>query len=88
MICNGVKQGGVLSPILFCVYLDGLLKLLSDAKVGCFVGSTFVGVLAYADDLVLLAPTAGAMRRMLSVCDRYATEYAIVFNAKKSKWLL
>ena len=88
MICNGVKQGGVLSPILFCVYLDGLLKLLSDAKVGCFVGTTFVGVLAYADDLVLLAPTAGAMRRMLSVCDRYATEYAIVFNAKKSKWLL
>ena len=88
LICNGVKQGGVLSPILFCVYLDGLLKLLSDAKVGCFIGTTFVGALAFADDLVLLAPTAGAMRRMLSVCDRYATEYAIVFNAKKSKWLL
>jgi Reverse transcriptase (RNA-dependent DNA polymerase) len=69
-ICNGFKQGGVLSPILFCVYLNGLLKLLSDAKVGCFVGTTFVGVLAYADDLVLLAPTAGAVRRMLSVCDR------------------
>jgi hypothetical protein len=78
-----------ISPILICVYLDGLiLKLFSDAKIGCFVGTTFVGVLAYADDLVLLAPTAGAMRHMLSICERYAMEYAIVFNAKKSKCLL
>jgi hypothetical protein len=40
---HGVKQGGVLSPILFCVYLDGLLKLLAAAKVGCFIGTIFVG---------------------------------------------
>jgi hypothetical protein len=67
---------------LFCVYLDELLKLLAAAKVGCFIGTIFVGVLAYADDLVLLAPTTGAMRRMLSICDCYASEYAMVFNAK------
>ena len=35
---NGVKQGGVLSPLLFCVYLDGLLIALSKSKVGCFIG--------------------------------------------------
>ena len=58
---NGVKQGEVISPVLFCVYIDGLLKLLSDVKVGCYIGHVFVDALAYADDIVLLAPTARAM---------------------------
>jgi hypothetical protein len=66
---NGVKQGAVLSPVLFCVYLDGLLMTLSKAGVGCFIGCTFVGALAYADDIVLTAPTATAMRKLLKVCD-------------------
>ena len=30
------KQGGVISPVLFCIYIDGLLQLLSKSKVGCF----------------------------------------------------
>ena len=59
---NGVKQGGVISLVLFCVYVDGLLKLLSDAKVGCYIGHVFVGALAYADDIVLLASTAVFVR--------------------------
>jgi len=53
---NGVKQGAVLSRILYCVYVDDLLLILSKAGVGCFIGLHFVGSLAYADDLVLLAP--------------------------------
>jgi len=58
--------------------------------VGCFFWSFlvfFVGALAYADDLVLLAFSPTAMRKMLSICDEYATEFSIKFNAKKSKWL-
>ena len=82
---NGVKQGGVLSPVLFCVYMDGLLDRLSHAGIGCYIGTNFVGALAYADDIVLLAPTPSAMRRMLAVCDRFATEYDVLFNASKSK---
>ena len=58
---NGVKQGGVLSPIVFSVYIDGLLVRLTNSNVGCYVGSFFVGALAYADDIVLLAPTPSAM---------------------------
>jgi hypothetical protein len=36
---NGVKLGGVLSLVLLCIYIDGLLVALSRAGVGCFVGS-------------------------------------------------
>jgi len=56
----------------FTVYIDGLLVKLSNANVGCYVGEVFVGGLAYADDIVLLAPTPSAMRRLLQICDEYA----------------
>ena len=82
---NGVKQGGILSPILFCVYLDSLLVKLCKCGKGCFIGNLCLAVTAYADDIVLLAPTASAMRHLLSVCDDFAAEYDILFNASKSK---
>jgi len=88
---NGVKQGGVLSPILYLLYIDGLnlLVKLSNAGVGCYFGLLFAGALVYADDLVLLAPTSSAMRKLLAVCDISAREFSIrpKFNAKKWKWL-
>ena len=37
-VSNGVRQGGILSPRLFAVYVDDLSKQLSDARSGCFIG--------------------------------------------------
>jgi hypothetical protein len=88
LVKNGVKQGGIVSPLLFCVYLDGLLKMLKDSKVGCYVGRLCVAAVAYADDIVLLAPSVRAMRLLLNVCDEFAFKYDVVFNACKSKCLL
>jgi len=82
---NGVKQGGIVSLILFCVYLDGLLGMLNNAKVGCHVGDQCLAAFGYADDLVLLAPTVRAMRVLLNICDDFAVNYDIVVNASKSK---
>jgi len=84
-VINGVKQGGILSPVLFWVYIDELLLALRQTNVGCFMGSWFVGALAYADDIVLMAPTVTAMRRMLAVCDEFAVKLDVRFNASKSK---
>jgi len=44
-----------------------------------------VGALAYADDIVLMSPTASAVRRMLAVCDEFAVKLDVRFNASKSK---
>ena len=82
---NGVRQGGVLSPVLFCLYIDILLSRLHKAGVGCYIGTEFVGSLAYADDVTLLAPTPSAIRTLLRICDEFAKEYSVIFNIKKTK---
>ena len=84
---NGVKQGGVLSPILFSVYTDGLLERLQQTGVGCHMGCRFTGAPAYADDISLLAPCKSALSILISVCEDYAAEYDIIFNGSKSKLL-
>jgi hypothetical protein len=84
---NGVRQRAILSPVLFCVFYDVLLRELCSQDMGCHIGSLFVGARAYADDLVLAAPSPNAMRHMLQVCDEYAAQYSVIFNAKKSKCL-
>ena len=52
-VSNGVRQGGVLSPYLFNVYIDGLSELLNTCRTGCYSGVSKVNHLMYADDLVL-----------------------------------
>ena len=84
-VSNGVRQGGVLSPILFSVYLDGLLQQLSDSGVGCFWGHLFAGAVCYADDIVLLAPCPSALRILLSICSSYATSHGLLFNTEKTQ---
>ena len=67
-VSNGVRQGSVLSPLLFAVYIDELLSDLSSCGVGCYCGDLFAGCVCYADDIVLLAPCQSALRTMLSIC--------------------
>jgi hypothetical protein len=82
---NGVKQGGVLSPTLFAVYVNGMIEELESAKIGCHVGVKFCGLIGYADDVILLSPTQCAMDRMLQICENYAKSVMVKFNGSKSK---
>ena len=86
-VLNGVKQGGIASPILFTNYVDGLLNRLSESNFGCYVGHQYCGCLGYADDITLLAPTKFSSYRMLEICDDYAKDYDIMFNADKSHYI-
>ena len=88
-IGNGVKQGGVLSPRLFCVYIDGLFTFLRRKKTGSWLNKEFVGILGYADDLLLLAPSHDALQEMITNCGKFAKELNLSFSVhddpRKSK---
>ena len=64
-ITNGTRQGSVLSPAFFAVYIDDLLQRLRHLGVGCYIGDKFLGAAGFADDIVLIAPSRGAMEIML-----------------------
>ena len=57
-ICNGVRQGGILSPKLFAVYIDDLSVVLNALNVGCYIDFRCFSHFIYADDMCLLAPSA------------------------------
>ena len=84
-VANGVRQGSILSPSLFAVYSDDLLSELSYSGVGCYWGCSFAGAFSYADDVVLLAPCASAMRKMLEICHSFALSHKLEFNANKTQ---
>ena len=52
-VTNGVRQGGVLSPQLFSVYIDGLSDILNKSTIGGSLGGKRINHLLYADDLCI-----------------------------------
>ena len=86
-VSNGVKQGGVLSPLLFTIYVDQLFKQLENCGFGCYIGNLFSGAFGYADDIILLAPKIYSLNKLYDVCKQYGQEYSITFNPNKSKLL-
>ena len=85
--CNGVKQGGFISPILFGIYIDQLLKVLSNSGFGCYIGKEFYGCMGYADDIVILAPTLFSTNKLLELAYKVGLEYNIMFNVEKTKFI-
>ena len=85
LVNNGVRQGGVLSPVLFNVYMDGLSSVLNTLNVGCYFNGTMINHLMYADDIVVISPSVRSMQVLLSHCDNYANRNDVKFNTKKSK---
>ena len=88
-IVNGTRQGSILSPTLFAVYVDKLLVKLRKLGVGCRVAGVYMGAVGFWDDLLLLAPTRDGMQLMLDTCQRFAMRYNLEFstdpNPEKSK---
>ena len=86
-VSNGVKQGGVLSPLLFLVYIDELFQRLKSSGYGCYVGNVYMGAIGYADDCLLLSPTITSMTNQLKICEDFSKEFNVKFNIDKYQLL-
>ena len=87
-VTSGVRQGGILSPRIFIVYVDDLLICLRKSGVGCHIIGQFVAAIMYADDLALLAPTRSSLQRLLNICQEYGADWCITYNSSKTMAML
>ena len=85
---NGVRQGGLLSPALFNIYMNDLSEQLRASKTGCMVGNILVNHLMYADDLAIFSPSSTGFQEMLNICTEYGVKFDVKYNSKKSVVLI
>ena len=77
----------MLSPILFCVYIDELLHRLKSSGFGCRVGNVSVPAIIYADKIALLAPTISSLKLLLNIVNSFGNAYSVKINPDKTKLL-
>lgn len=82
-LTTGVRQGGVLSPVFFTLYVDILLRSLQSAELGCIIGNQYLGCVMYADDLVLMSISVTEMQEMIDRCVTELVKLKMVLNPSK-----
>ena len=83
-ISNGVRQGGILSPKIFALYMNGLTDESSNSYAGCYINDKCINHIMYTDDICLMAPTDTAMQNLLDGCHNYGAANDILFIHLKS----
>ena len=54
-VSSGVRQGGILSPKLYSIFVYNLLQAMSDAKIGYIINGISVNLVCFTDDLCIMS---------------------------------
>ena len=84
-ISKGMRQGSILSPRLFSLFIDDLLLQLKSNVNGMKLHNFKLNAIAYADDINLFSTTATGLQNLIDTCDSYARKWRIRFNPSKTK---
>ncbi len=83
---NGCRQGDVTSPTAFSIIINDLLKELNSSGIGIKVdGNLLVSVLAFADDIVLLAENADDLQKLIGIVHHWSSKWRFIINPEKSQ---
>jgi hypothetical protein len=80
----GLRQGCLLSPILFLIFLNDLVEEINKLGKGVKCGAKRVSILLFADDIVLLSETKEGLQIMLQVVHEFSLKWRFKFNFDKS----
>ena len=83
----GLRQGSVLSPCLFSVYVDELLVILKKTRLGCFIKQKCLNSFMYADDIILLTISVTDMQNLVNVCLQCLSNLDLPVNISKCNFL-
>ena len=82
----GVRQGCVLSPILYSVFINGFAKFIKASGTGgVTIGSDTLSLLLFADDIVMFAESAEKLQNMWQLLEEYCKKWRFEVNVDKSK---
>ena len=73
-IDSGVKQGCILSPLLFSMYINDLVNDINCLNLGIPIDKDMLTALLYADDGVILAQNTGDLQSILDCIDSWCTK--------------
>lgn len=71
---NGLRQGGILFPHLFNVFIDGMNHELSTLPIEFMVNDMTFNNLCYVDDKVLISPTVNSQQHLIKTCCEFAKQ--------------
>ncbi len=83
-INQGVRQGALLSPLFYSIYINDFLVQLETQNLGLSIDTIYCGVLAYVDDIALIATSTEDLQTMINRCVSYGSLWRYSFNACKS----
>ena len=83
-VACGVRQGGVLSPYLFAIYVDDIIEKIKKSDLGCRLGVKQIAIILYADDILLLAPSVEALQKLFDIVEDELKALDMTLNTKKS----
>jgi hypothetical protein len=85
---EGVKQGCVLSPIIFCIYINELAKMIKNKNLGVSIFGKQIGCLFWADDVVLIGDNDNDLKQLLDTASDFSNKWKLSFNYDKSNVLI
>jgi hypothetical protein len=83
-ITRGVKQEGVISQLLFNIYVDEFINKIISSDFGLSIDNYNCSILAYCDDILILSPSLSSLQKILDICSDYGSDWNIKFNPLKS----